>query len=118
MERITAVARRDLRLRRYSTIRNEIVTAVVGPIYHSAPNTHANFSFRVGASIHLMPRFDPERLLELIERERITHLHLVPIMFERLLKLPEQVAEPLRRVLAAIRRPRGGAVLAARPSAR
>jgi long-chain acyl-CoA synthetase len=70
---------------------SEIVTAVVGPVYHAAPNSHANFSFRAGASIHLMPRFDPERLLELIERERITHLHLVPIMFERLLKLPEEV---------------------------
>jgi long-chain acyl-CoA synthetase len=40
------------------------------------------------------PRFDPEGLLALIERQRITHLHLVPIMFERLLKLP---AETRRR---------------------
>ena len=38
-----------------------------------------------------MPRFDPERLLALIDRERVTHLHVVPIMFERLLKLPEEV---------------------------
>ncbi len=71
----------------------QIVTAVVGPIYHSAPNTHAMFCYRAGASIHLMPRFDPEALLALIERERITHLHLVPIMFERLLKLPAAVRE-------------------------
>jgi long-chain acyl-CoA synthetase len=70
---------------------SEMVTAVVGPIYHSAPNVHAIFSFRAGATIHLMARFDPEGLLALIERERITHLHLVPIMFERLLKLPAQV---------------------------
>jgi long-chain acyl-CoA synthetase len=70
-----------------------MITAVPGPVYHSAPNTHAIFSFRVGASIHLMPRFDPEGLLALIERERVTHLHLVPIMFERLLKLPQEVRE-------------------------
>jgi long-chain acyl-CoA synthetase len=68
-----------------------MVTAVVGPVYHSAPNTHAIFSLRVGATVHLMPRFDPEGLLALIERERVTHLHLVPIMFERLLKLPPEV---------------------------
>ncbi|HEY2161001.1 MAG TPA: AMP-binding protein, partial [Solirubrobacteraceae bacterium] len=37
---------------------SEIVTAVVGPVYHAAPNSHASFSFRAGASIHLMPRFD------------------------------------------------------------
>jgi long-chain acyl-CoA synthetase len=72
---------------------SQMVTAVVGPIYHSAPNTHAIFSFRAGATVHLMPRFDPERLLELIDRERVTHLHLVPIMFERLLKLPAEVRE-------------------------
>ena len=72
---------------------SEMVTAVVGPIYHAAPNTHAIFSFRAGATVHLMPRFDPERLLALIDRERVTHLHLVPIMFERLLKLPAEVRE-------------------------
>ena len=69
----------------------QIVTAVVGPIYHSAPNAHANFAFRSGANITLMPRFDPEELLRLIERRRITHLNMVPIMFNRLLKLPEAV---------------------------
>lgn len=69
----------------------KIVTAIVGPVYHSAPNTHAIFCYRVGANIIVCPRFDPEGLLELIERERITHLHLVPIMFERLLKLPEEI---------------------------
>ena len=69
----------------------EIVTAVVGPIYHSAPNAHANFSFRNGANITLTPRFDPEGLLQLIEKRRITHLNMVPIMFNRLLKLPDEV---------------------------
>jgi acyl-CoA synthetase (AMP-forming)/AMP-acid ligase II len=50
-------------------------------VYHSAPNTHAIFSFRAGASIHVMPRFDPERLLELIERERITQVFGLPMMY-------------------------------------
>ena len=71
----------------------KMITAIVGPIYHAAPNTHAIFSLRAGATVHLMPRFDPEGLLALIERERITHLHMVPIMFERLLKLPTKVRE-------------------------
>ena len=69
----------------------EIVTAVVGPIYHSAPNAHANFAFRSGANITLTPRFDPEDLLALIQTRRITHLNMVPIMFNRLLKLPDDV---------------------------
>jgi long-chain acyl-CoA synthetase len=68
-----------------------IVTAIVGPIYHSAPNAHASFAFRIGANIAITPRFDPEGLLALIERRRITHLNMVPIMFNRLLKLPADV---------------------------
>ncbi|MEZ0338401.1 acyl-CoA synthetase [Mycobacterium sp. pV006] len=68
-----------------------VVTAIVGPTYHAAPNNHALFSLRVGAGIVVMPRFDPEELLRLIEAERITHLNMVPIMFSRLLKLPPEV---------------------------
>jgi long-chain acyl-CoA synthetase len=38
-----------------------------------------------------MPRFDPAGLLELIERERLDTMFMVPTMFIRLLKLPEAV---------------------------
>ncbi len=72
---------------------SEIETAVVGPIYHSAPNAHANFALRSGANITLTPRFDAEALLRLIEERRITHLNMVPIMFNRLLKLPKAVRD-------------------------
>ncbi len=71
----------------------EIVTAVVGPIYHSAPNAHANFAFRNGANVILTPRFDAEGLLNLIQTRKITHLNMVPIMFNRLLKLPKAVRD-------------------------
>jgi long-chain acyl-CoA synthetase len=69
----------------------QIVTAVVGPIYHAAPNAHAGVAFRIGANLTLLPRFDPEELLALIDKRRITHLNMVPIMFNRLLKLPAEV---------------------------
>jgi long-chain acyl-CoA synthetase len=46
---------------------------------------------RVGETMVLMPRFDPIELLELIERERLDTLFMVPTMFIRLLKLPEEV---------------------------
>ncbi|WP_374529493.1 acyl-CoA synthetase [Novosphingobium sp.] len=68
-----------------------ITTAVIGPVYHSAPNAHSAFSIRVGANVVIAPRFDAEELLALIEKERITHLNMVPIMFNRLLRLPEAV---------------------------
>jgi long-chain acyl-CoA synthetase len=69
----------------------QVVTAIVGPAYHTAPNYHATFCFRAGASIVITAKFDPEELLRTIERERITHLNMVPIMFSRMLKLPADV---------------------------
>jgi long-chain acyl-CoA synthetase len=68
-----------------------IVAAMVGPMYHSAPNAYGRAAVALGAKLILQPRFDAEDLLALIERERLTHVHLVPIMFNRLLKLPEAV---------------------------
>jgi long-chain acyl-CoA synthetase len=58
-----------------------------GPMYHSAPNNYGMSSVRVGADIVLQPRFDPEDLLRLIEVHRVTHMHIVPTMFVRLLRL-------------------------------
>jgi long-chain acyl-CoA synthetase len=68
-----------------------IVTVVTGPMYHSAPNAYGNMGVRAGAEVILQPRFEPEELLKLIEKHRVTHMHMVPTMFVRLLKLPESV---------------------------
>jgi len=69
----------------------DMVTVVTGPMYHSAPNAYGLYAFRVGANIILQPRFDAEELLQMIERHKVTHLHMVPTMFVRLLKLPDEV---------------------------
>ena len=66
-------------------------TVVTGPMYHSAPNAYGLYAARSGGFCVLQPRFDPEDLLALIEKHRVTHLHMVPTMFVRLLKLPEAV---------------------------
>lgn len=62
-----------------------------GPMYHSAPNSYGITSARLGSNIVLQERFDPEQMLALIERHRITHMHIVPTMFYRLLQLPDEV---------------------------
>ena len=69
----------------------EMRTVICGPMYHSAPNAYSLLSARIGATIFLQARFDAEKLLALIDREKLTHIHLVPTMFVRLLKLPEDV---------------------------
>ena len=66
-----------------------IRSVMTGPLYHSAPNGYANMVLQSGGLLVLTARFDAEELLGLIERHAITHLHLVPTMFVRLLALPD-----------------------------
>jgi long-chain acyl-CoA synthetase len=60
------------------------------PLYHSAPQAAVNLTIRMGGTAIIMERFDPERYLELVEKWRITHTQLVPTMFSRMLKLPQE----------------------------
>ena len=61
------------------------------PLYHSAPQASVAAALRLGATTIVMERFDPERWLALVERYRVTHCQMVPVMFSRLLRLPEPV---------------------------
>ncbi len=63
---------------------------LTGPLYHIAPNTFGIVVAAMGELLVLQPRFDPLELLALIERHAITTLNLVPTMFVRLLRLPEE----------------------------
>jgi len=61
------------------------------PLYHSAPLASVALAIRYGGTVIIMEKFDPEQYLGLVERYRVTHSQLVPTMFSRMLKLPEQV---------------------------
>jgi long-chain acyl-CoA synthetase len=61
------------------------------PLYHSAPQAAVNLAMRRGATVIVMEKFDPENYLQLVERYQITHSQLVPTMFSRMLKLPDDV---------------------------
>jgi long-chain acyl-CoA synthetase len=60
------------------------------PLYHAAPLRHTMVTIRTGGLAVIMPKFDAEAALGLIEAEHITHSQWVPTMFVRLLKLPEE----------------------------
>jgi long-chain acyl-CoA synthetase len=63
-----------------------------GPLYHAAPLAFSlSVPFFQGMGVVLMDGWDAEETLRLIERHRITHTHMVPTMFHRLLSLPEPV---------------------------
>ena len=61
------------------------------PLYHSAPQAAVNLTIRAGGTVVIMESFDPERYLQLVQQWGITHTQLVPTMFSRMLKLPEEV---------------------------
>ncbi|MFP3899945.1 MAG: acyl-CoA synthetase [Acidimicrobiia bacterium] len=60
------------------------------PMYHTAVLAFASTSLHLGHPVVLMDRWTPELMLELIERHRVTHSHMVPTQFHRLLALPEE----------------------------
>ena len=66
-------------------------TVVPAPMYHSAPNAFSVYAMQLGAFLVIQPRFDAEELLAIIEKYKVTRLQMVPTMFVRLLKLPEEV---------------------------
>jgi long-chain acyl-CoA synthetase len=61
------------------------------PLYHTAVLNFAAISIQLGHPVVLMDRWEPEEMLALIERHRVTHSHMVPTQFRRLLALPGPV---------------------------
>lgn len=62
-----------------------------GPLYHSAPNAFGLRAGRLGDLLVIMPRFEAEDFLRIIDEQKIDNVFMVPTMFTRLLKLPESV---------------------------
>ncbi len=61
------------------------------PQYHAAPLRFTMAMQRIGGTSVIMEHFDPEEFLALIEQWKVSHTQVVPTMFVRMLKLPEEV---------------------------
>ena len=61
------------------------------PLYHSAPLMWSAGLHELGGTLVIMDRFDPESFLAYVEQYSVTDSQLVPTMFIRMLKLPEEV---------------------------
>jgi long-chain acyl-CoA synthetase len=59
------------------------------PLYHAAPLRWCMAAHRLGGTVVVMEKFEPEAYLANVERYGITDSQLVPTMFVRMLKLPE-----------------------------
>ncbi len=73
--------------------REDMIYLSPAPLYHSAPQVAVGLTIRIGGTAIIMEQFDAHLYLSLLGQYRITHSQLVPSMFSRLLKLPEEIKE-------------------------
>ena len=78
---------------RLHDVTGDAIYLSTAPLYHSAPLRYNSMMHRCGATSIVMPRFDAQESLRLIERYHVTHSQWVPTMFVRLLHLPENVRQ-------------------------
>lgn len=71
--------------------RNGMTYLSPAPLYHSAPAASVSAALRLGATSVVMEHFDAEQWLALVERYKVTNCQMVPVMFSRLLRLPDEV---------------------------
>ncbi|MFY8093793.1 MAG: AMP-binding protein [Niveispirillum sp.] len=84
------------------------VSLCCGPLYHAAPLlADMRWPLASGVPIVLMPKWDAEQALALVARHRVTHTHMVPTMFQRLLTLPKLIRD--RYDISSLRRVTHGA---------
>ncbi|HEY8573040.1 AMP-binding protein [Phenylobacterium sp.] len=68
------------------------VQLCAGPAYHAAPLAFdVRAAMGAGCPLVFLDKWDSELVLRTIAERKVTHLHLVPIMFQRLLGLPDEV---------------------------
>jgi bile acid-coenzyme A ligase len=82
-------------------LRERDVCAITAPLSHNGPFYCLVHTLLLGGRAVLTGRFDPEKTLAVLEREKVTWLYLVPTMMGRIAKLPDEVRA--RYDLAALR---------------
>jgi len=61
------------------------------PLYHAAPLRFNMMAITLGGTSVIMEIFDAEQFLKLVEQHKVTQSQLVPTMFVRMLKLPDEI---------------------------
>jgi acyl-CoA synthetase (AMP-forming)/AMP-acid ligase II len=69
----------------------EETTVVVAPMFHAWGFSQLVFAASLGCTVVTRRKFDPEATLALIDRYQATGLCVVPVMFDRIMDLPDEV---------------------------
>ncbi|WP_051273595.1 class I adenylate-forming enzyme family protein [Desulfotruncus alcoholivorax] len=72
-------------------VRSGDVQLAVAPLYHAGPCAWYCATLVSGGTLVVMPAFVPEKVLQNIERHRVNWMMMVPVMYNALLNLPEDV---------------------------
>jgi fatty-acyl-CoA synthase len=71
--------------------RAEEPVVVVAPMFHAWGFSQLVFAASLACTVVTRRKFDPEATLELIDRHQATGLCVVPVMFDRIMELPDDV---------------------------
>ena len=71
-------------------------TMIAAPLFHSWGFAHFNLGLLLGSTCVLQRRFDPEATLRAVAEQSCTALVVVPVMMQRILRLPDDVKRALR----------------------
>jgi fatty-acyl-CoA synthase len=71
--------------------RAEEVTVIVAPMFHAWGFGQLVFAAMMACTIVTRRKFDPEATLALVDEHRATGLCVVPVMFDRIMDLPDDV---------------------------
>ena len=69
-------------------LRADETTLIAAPLFHAWGFAHFNIGLLLQSTLLLQRRFDPERVLEAVDRHRPSALIAVPVMLQRILELP------------------------------
>ncbi|QZT63090.1 acyl-CoA ligase FadD12 [Mycolicibacterium austroafricanum] len=73
--------------------RAEQPVVIVAPMFHAWGFSQLAFAASMSCTIITRRRFDPEATLELVDKYRATGLCVVPVMFDRIMDLPDEVLD-------------------------
>ena len=71
--------------------RAEETVVIAAPMFHAWGFSQLIFAASMACTVVTRRKFDPEATLELVDRHRATGLALVPVMFDRIMDLPDNV---------------------------
>ena len=68
-------------------------TYIVAPLFHTWGWAHLNLAMLLGSTVVLRRKFDPADCLETIQEQDVDALIVIPVMMQRIMKLPERQRE-------------------------